>query len=129
MQEFYINQNSINPVLRMELIYDGKYDYKKSNIFNHSIQNADVTFSMRNIENDNLKISKSKAQIVQSNDNDCDEKFLLQYSWNKRDVKDKGVYKAWFEINFKGDLYEDGVEHPNGNLIVPIENELMVYVL
>ena len=129
MQEFYINQNSTNPILRMELICDGRYDFKKSNIFNHSIQNADVTFSMRNIENGVLKVSKSKAQIVQSSDDTCDEKYILQYSWKKRDVKDKGTYKAWFEINFKGDLYEYGVDHPSGNLIVPIENELMVYVL
>ena len=30
MQEFFINKHSINPVLRMELICDGRYDYKKS---------------------------------------------------------------------------------------------------
>ena len=29
MQEFYINQHSNNPALRMELICDGRYDYKK----------------------------------------------------------------------------------------------------
>ena len=129
MQEFYINQNSINPVLRMELICDGRYDFKKNNIFNHSIQNADVTFSMKNIENGILKISKSKALILCSNDDGCDEKYILQYSWNKRDVKEKGTYKGWFEITFKGDLYEDGIEHPSGNLIIPIENELTIYIL
>ena len=37
MQEFYINQGSVNPTLRMELINDGRYDYKKTNIFNNSI--------------------------------------------------------------------------------------------
>lgn len=129
MQEFYINQNSINPTLRMEIICDGRYDYKKSLLFNHSIQNADVTFSMKNIENGVLKVSKAKAEIIESNNYDCDDKFLLQYSWNKRDVKDKGIYKGWFEINFNGDLYEDGIEHPSGNLIVPIENELMIYII
>jgi hypothetical protein len=129
MQEFYINQNSVNPVLRMELTCDGRYDFKKSNIFNHSIQNADITFSMKNTENGILKISKNKAEVIQSNDDGCEEKYMIQYSWNKRDVREKGKYKGWFEINFKGDLYEGGVPHPNGNLIVPIEDELMIYIL
>lgn len=129
MQEFYINQNSLNPALRMELICDGKYDYKKTDIFNKSIQNADVTFSMKNIDNGIFKISKSKAEIVTSNDETCETKYLLQYSWKKRDVKDKGVYKAWFEIHFHDNLYEEGVVFPTGNLIVPIEEELIINVL
>lgn len=129
MQNFFINQYSVNPSLRMEMIYDGKYDYKKTNIFNNSIQNADVTFSMKNIENDILKVSKSKAEIVLVNEEDCETKYVLQYSWKERDVKEKGIYKAWFEIKFKGDIFEDGVEYPTGNLIVPIKEELTVHIL
>jgi hypothetical protein len=128
MQEFFINQHSLNPILRMELICDGRYDYKKTNIFNHSIQNADVTFSMKNIDNGILKISKSKAEIVVANNESCETKYLLQYKWKERDVKECGTYKAWFEINFHGDLYEEGVQHPSGNLIVPIENELIINI-
>lgn len=129
MQEFFINKNSINPVLRMELISDGKYEYKKNVIFNHSIQNADVTFSMKNVANNILKISKSKAEIIQITDCDCSPQFIIQYKWKKRDVNEEGVYKAWFEITFYEDLYEEGVEHPSGNLIVPIEEELIINVL
>ena len=129
MQEFYINQGSVNPTLRMELINDGRYDYRKTNIFNNSIQNADITFSMRNIDNGVLKVSKSKAQVIEFDDENCETKYLLQYCWNNRDVKDKGTYKAWFEINFKGDITEEGVEYPKGNLIVPIREELIIHVL
>ena len=32
MQEFYINKNSLNPVLRMELINNGCYDFNKNNL-------------------------------------------------------------------------------------------------
>lgn len=127
MQEFYINQHSVNPVLRMELISDGNYEYK-NNFFNNSIQNADVTFSMKNVNNDILKISKAKAEIVLSEEGGCEEKYILQYTWNKRDVKEKGVFKGWFEIKFNNDLYEEGVEYPQGNLIIPIENELFIYI-
>lgn len=129
MQDFYINQNSENPVLRMELICDGKFDYKKTGLFNNSIQNSEVVFSMKNIDNGMLKVSKSKAEIVESGEGGCETKFLLQYSWKKRDVSEKGSYKAWFEIKFNNDLYENNVEYPSGNLIVPIENELIVHVL
>lgn len=127
MQEFYINQHSVNPVLRMELISDGNYEYK-NNFFNNSIQNADVTFSMKNVNNDILKISKAKAEIVLSEEGGCEEKYILQYTWNKRDVKEKGVFKGWFEIKFNNDLYEEGVEYPQGNLIIPIENELFINI-
>lgn len=129
MQEFYINQNSLNPVLRMELICDGKYDYKKTDIYNKSIQNADVTFSMKNINNGILKISKSKAEIVTVDNESCETKYLLQYTWKNRDVKEKGTYKAWFEIIFHDDLYEEDTVFPTGNLIVPIEEELIINVL
>lgn len=129
MQEFFINKNSLNPVLRMELISDGKYEYKKNVIFNHSIQNADVTFSMKNISNGILKVSKAKAEIITTTDCNCNPKFILQYTWKKRDINEEGVYKGWFDINFHGNLYEEGFEHLSGNLIVPIEDELMINVL
>lgn len=128
MQEFFINKGSLNPVLRMELICDGRYDYKKSLIYNNAIQNADVTFSMKNISNGILKVSKSKAEIVTATDTGCETKNILQYSWKQRDVNETGIFKGWFEIKFHGDIKEEGVEYPTGNLIVPIEDELMIYV-
>lgn len=128
MQEFFINKGSLNPVLRMELICDGRYDYKKSLIYNNAIQNADVTFSMKNTSNDVLKVSKAKAEIVTATDTGCEEKNILQYIWKKRDINETGVFKGWFEIVFHGDIYEEGVQYPSGNLIVPIEDELIIYV-
>lgn len=127
MQEFFINKNSVNPVLRMELICDGRYDYKKSLIFNNSIQDANITFSMKNVSNGILKVSKAKADII-TVPCGCEEKYILQYSWKKRDVNETGSYKAWFEITFNGDIVEDGIIYPSGNLIIPIEDELMIYV-
>ena len=45
MQEFFINKDSINPVLEMELIYDGRYDFEKS-LINDALQDSIITFSM-----------------------------------------------------------------------------------
>ena len=128
MQEFFINKNSTNPVLRMELVYDGRFDYKKSYIFNNAIEDATVTFSMENRENGQLKISKANAEIIELPTNGCETKHVLQYTWKSRDVKETGSFKGWFEIKFNGDIKEEGVQYPSGNLIVPIEDELIIYI-
>ena len=127
MQEFYIIKDSVNPVLEMELIDDGRYDFKRS-LFNEALQDSEVTFSMKDEETGIMKISKSKANIVLAIDDICEEKYILQYKWSKRDVSKKGTYEAWFEINFNGNITSDGVEYPEGNLKVPVEEKLRIIV-
>lgn len=126
-QEFYIIRGSVNPVLRMEVIKDGRYDYNKSLIEN-AMQDSVVTFSMINTESGLLKIGKAPAEIVMAVSDDCEEKYVLQYTWKERDVKTPGIYKGWFEIKFNGDLTEYGVEYPKGNLKLPIEEDLIIYI-
>ena len=127
-QEFYVRQYSINPVLEMELISDGRYDFQKS-LINDALQNSVVTFSMKDEETGLLKVAKANANIVLANEGGCDEKYILQYKWKERDVAKKGVFNGWFEINFIGDLTcGDGTEYPEGNLIVPVEEELRIFV-
>ena len=46
-QQFTINKDSILPILRMELIYDGRHDFNK---FWDAIQDADITFTMTNVD-------------------------------------------------------------------------------
>lgn len=127
MQEFNILKGSLNPVLEMELINDGRYDFQKS-LINDALQDSVVTFSMKDEETGLLKISKAKASIVLSGEESCQEKYVLQYKWNKRDVAKPGFYKGWFEIIFNGNLTSEGVEYPIGNLIVPIEEELRIII-
>ena len=125
-QYFYIKKGSTLNPLRMELSDDGKYDFIKNQHFNNVIQNADITFSMRD-ENGILKVSKSPCSIVLSNDG-CSEKYILEYKWKPKDVNKSGQYNAWFEITFKDDIYEDGSSYDSGNLIIPIYEELVVFV-
>ena len=101
-QYFKIKKNSTLPTIRMALSNDGKYDFIKTDMFNNAIQNADITFSMKD-ENGVLKISKAKANIVPSKNANCVETFLIEYKWNKKDTKTSGVYDAFFEITFKND--------------------------
>jgi len=127
MQEFFIIRGSVNPVLEMEVIDDGRYSFGRS-LINDALQDSTVTFSMINEETGIYKITKAKANIVMADMQDCEEHYILQYKWNKRDTSVKGVYNAWFEINFNGNLTSNGVEYPQGNLKVPIEEPLRIVV-
>lgn len=126
-QEFYIIRGSINPVLRVEIIRDGRYDFKKT-LFNNVIQDSVVTFSMRNTESGLLKIAKAPAEIVEAGNEGCEERYIIEYKWKERDVKEPGIYIGWFEIKFNGDITEDGVIYPTGNLKMPIEEEIIIYI-
>lgn len=125
-QEFYINKNSILPHLRMELINDGRHDFNK---FYEAIQNATVTFTMTNVDNGIIKIANAKADIIPRENNSCVEEFVIVYKWKERDTKQNGVYNGKFKINFNSDIVNGNANYPNGELIMPIQDELFIYIL
>ena len=127
MQEFFILKGSVNPLLEMELIKDGRFSYRRS-LINDAIQDSEVTFSMADEETGLLKISKAKANIVLANDMGCEEQYILQYKWKPRDTAKDGIFKGWFDIKFNGNLTSEGVEYPEGNLRVPIEEQLRIVI-
>ena len=127
MQEFFILKGSTNPVLEMELIDDGRYSFQKS-FMNKALQDSVVTFYMIDVETNTPKISNAKANVVLANNDSCEEKYILQYQWKDRDVKNSGVFKGFFEIKFNGNISENGQVFPVGNLKVPIEEDLMIII-
>lgn len=137
MQYFYIKEGSVNNPLRVELIDDGNYGYLRSANFNNAIQNASIYFSMYN-EDGELKVSKSPCSLVLSDVSPCNERYIIEYQWKKRDTSKKGKYFGKFEIIFNetkdecgnviNDLKEDGSEFPIGNLIMPIYEDLIIMV-
>lgn len=127
MQYFYINHGSVNNPLRIELINDGRYEFMKSALYNNAIQNADVTFSMTD-EDGVLRVSNAPCSLILVDENSCEERYIIEYQWKQRDTKKPGKYTGTFEVNFKGDLYEDGKTYPSGNLIVPIYEDLGIII-
>ena len=127
-QYFEIKKDSTLPSLQMELINDGKYDFLKNDLMFNAIQNADIYFYMKD-ENGILKISKSKCNLILNYDECCNNNFLIEYQWTEKDTRTSGVYEGWFEIYFKDDLYEHGVIYPNGKLIMPIHEKLIIHIL
>lgn len=127
MQQFYINKDSVLPKLRVELVYDGRYDFFKSSYFYAAIQNADVMFSMWD-EHDVLKISDARCNIVLTDQDSCDERYIIEYPWKKRDTKVPGQYKGRFTITFKDDIKQQGVIYDGGDLIMPIYEDLEIFI-
>ena len=126
-QYHYINQGADLPNLRMELVNDAKYEFIKSGKFGNAIQNADVTFSMWD-ENDVLVLSDAPCVIHLANDNSCEDHYIIEYRFTKRDTRKKGKFKGQFKIEFYGDIYQDGVEYQDGTLIMPIYEDVYVFV-
>lgn len=147
MQYFYINQNSELPTLRMELINDGKFEFIKNNYFNLAIQNTQsITFSMWD-ESNNLVISNAPCNLI-LNDESCEDVYIIEYKWKKRDTKKKGQFKGQFKITFNDDLKVSGEEfsiykrktekelefeisdakYIEGTLIMPIYEDLTIFI-
>jgi hypothetical protein len=118
---FYIKKNSELPLLTMELIFDGRNDFRH---FYELIQNADITFSMYNPENNIKKISCRSAEIVKKTipceDLSTREEYYIVYKWRSKDTKHTGTYIGEFNINFL-----DGT----GTLIAPIQEKLFIHII
>lgn len=119
--EFFINKNSTLPKLKMELINDGRNDFRK---FYEKIQNATITFTMYDVETKVKKISCSQADIEMSIANDCDNTetptYYITYQFTENQTSKYGRYNGYFTITFL-----DGT----GTLIAPIRDELFINVL
>ncbi len=119
--DFTINKGATLPMVIMELIQDGRNDYKN---FHEKIQNANITFSMYDVDTGIKKIGCKDAVCLCKTcegGNDCDEEqYYIAYQFNERDTSKAGRYVGKFTIEFL-----DG----SGTLIAPIKDELFINVL
>lgn len=122
--DFYINKDSILPILRMDLIEDGRHDYNK---FMELIQNSSITFTMVNADTGVTKIANAPAFIKLREDGGCIDQYVICYKWRKHDVKEAGRYKGVFNIEF-GDVKNDEYDYPQGNLVMPIREDLFINI-
>ena len=114
---FFINKNSTLPLLIMELIQNsnGEYDH-----FFEKIQNANITFSMIDVNTGIKKISKATATCeIKPNSSDLTEEYYFIYKWKEKDTSKAGTYKGEFSFEFL-----DG----SGTLIAPVREELIILV-
>jgi hypothetical protein len=119
--EFFINKNSTLPILKMELINDGRNDFRN---FYEKIQNATITFTMYDVETKVKRIACSPASIEMRNSNDCEQTetptYYITYQLTELQTSRDGRYNGYFTITFL-----DG----SGTLIAPIRDELYINIL
>lgn len=116
--EFFINKNATLPILKLELIQDGRNDYNR---FYDLIQNANIYFTMTDVVTGVKRIAKKQTGVQLVIPESCvGEEYYIIYNFTERDTAVAGRYVAQFTIEFL-----DG----SGTLIVPIREELFVNVL
>lgn len=122
--DFYIKQGSLLPILRMDLIEDGRHDYNK---FFELLENSKITFTMVNKETGVTKVAKAPAYIKLREDGGCVDQYCICFDWRKHDTKEAGTYVGQFNIDF-GEVKNDEYDYPKGNLIVPIREDLIITI-
>jgi len=96
--------------------------------FHEKIQNADIYFSMIDVETGTFQVANGKAFIKRLDGECCTEEYEICYQFTKREVSKPGTYKGYFIINFGDDLKNDSYTYPEGTLKMPIRDELNIIV-
>jgi len=120
----YMTKGSTLPILRLELIDDGRHDFHK---FHNAVQNADITFTMVNADTNITKVAKGKCYIKKREVDGCEDEYVICYDWKKRDTNEAGLFKGQIEIVFS-DIKSDDETYPTGTLIAPIREDLNIII-
>lgn len=116
--EFFINKGATLPILKLELIQDGRNDFRR---FFELIQNSNIYFSMSDVVTGVKKIGRKVAGTQLVVPIDCvGEEYYIVYQFTENDTNKAGRYVGRFTIEFL-----DG----SGTLVVPIKDELFINVL
>ena len=126
MKQFNINKDATLPYLEIEPVMNGRNTFRK---LYEALQNADISFSMKNIDTGIWKIANAQANIVNSTEQGCEDRFKIQYRWKTRDTKEAGRCLAQFKIKFLNDIVSGDTIFPKGELIVPIYEDIIVNIL
>jgi hypothetical protein len=114
--EFYIKKNATLPVLKLQVVKDGRSDY---NNFMSMIEESAIFFSMVNTETGIPKISTRPAgfvEKVQLEPNSTPE-YYIYYRFTPRDTNKVGRYEGQFLLR-----------NDDGTLILPIREQLFINV-
>jgi len=114
--DFYIKKNSTLPLLKLQVVKDGRSDY---NNFMQLLETSSIFFSMINADTGALKIASKPAGFVEKTflDPNAEPEYYIYYQFTNKDTNLIGRYEGQFLI--KSD---------DGNLILPIREKLYLYV-
>lgn len=122
--DFFIRKGATLPMLKLQLIRDGRLDYNK---FAEILESSSISFSMVNRDTGIYKIANKAATVVaktvvgQEN-----PEYYLAYKFTAKDTRDPGTYYGEFKIIYD-EYCDDSLE--SGVLKMPIREELYIHIL
>ena len=114
--EFFIKKNATLPLLKLQVVKDGRNDYDN---FMKSIESSEILFSMVNIDNGVPKILSVPAGFIikEFTELNPEPEYYIYYQFKYRDTNQVGRFEGQFMLNT-----DDGV------LIIPIREKLFINV-
>jgi hypothetical protein len=113
--EFYIKKNATLPVLKMQVVKDGRSDYMR---FMESLETSTIYFTMIEVSTGVPKIVSSPCEIVALIlPEGAPTEYYIYYKFTSRDTDTPGRYEGQFLI-----------KNDQGNLIVPIRENLFINI-
>ena len=116
--EFFIKQNTTLPIIKMDVVFDGRTDAGEN--FYSVLDNATLRFSMINESNGIPKVSMKQAYIVAKDKRNPDApwEYYIYYKWGSKDTNTKGRFLGQFLVVLE-----------SGELISPIRENLYINII
>jgi hypothetical protein len=114
--EFFIKKNATLPLLKLQVVKDGRSDY---NNFMELLETSTIFFSMINSETGIPKITSRPGGFVEKifDDPNAEPEYYIYYQFTKQDTSIEGRYEGQFLVKTF-----------DGNVILPIREKLYIYV-
>ena len=115
--EFFIKKNATLPVLKINVIKDGRSDYDRTMRF---LEQTDIFFSMVNVDTGIPKISTRPAGVTPKPQlpTSADSQYYIYYQFTPFDTKEVARYKGQFL--FRNDT---------GILVLPLNQDIFINVI
>ena len=113
---FYINKNANLPILKMQIVKDGRSEYQE---FMRMLETSSIFFTMIDDNSGIPKIVSKPAYIVEltSLNENAEIEYYIYFKFTKKDTNKIGTYKGQFLI-----------KNTQGDLILPLREELNIYI-
>lgn len=114
--EFFIAKNSTLPLLKMQVVQDGRSDFQN---FSELISTSKILFSMNDVYTGRPKISSKRAGFVHKTfvNPDTPVEYYIYYQFTKRDTNTVSRYEGQFLLS-----------NEQGVLILPLRERLFINV-
>lgn len=113
--EFYIKQNSTLPLLKMQVVKDGRSGYQQ---LMDMLETSSIYFTMIDVYDGIPKIVSAPAEIVNLTlPEGSDPEYYVYFKFTSRDTDTPGRYEGQFLI-----------QNEEGSLILPIRENLFINI-